>query len=196
MGIQTALVQYILYGQMMMSLLLLQPYCMGLKAWFVRSYIHFMKTTVLKHIFLGMYGMVALMFFDSAYHWNISDSAVLVHQSEKNFYLSGFALFLALLFNKLCGALEETFRTHRINEDNVKQKGNSMAFVSSVIQDAKDEKERNQKMQDEIKSLKEEVDKNKNLVSEIENSRQAYLKLKDKYEILRKERHIESRKNK
>lgn len=196
MGVQTSLVQYILYGQMVMSLLLLQPYCIGLKSWFIRSYNHLIKATVLKHIFFGMYGMVALMFLDSTYRWNMSDSAVLVYQSEKNFYLSGFALFLALLFNKLCSALEATFRTHQINEDNVKQKGNSMAFISSVIQGAKDEKERSQGLQNEVKLLRAEVDRNKNLLSEIENSRQAYLKLKDKYESMREERFAESRKNK
>lgn len=196
MGIQTSLVQYVLYGQMAMSLLLLQPYCIGMKSWFVRNYNRFMKATILKHIFLGMYGMVALMFLDSTYRWNISNSAILVYQSEKNFYLSGFALFLALLFNKLCSALEETFRTHQINEDNVKQKGNSMEFVNSIIQDAKDEKEKNQKLLDEIASLKADIERNKSLVSEIESNRQAYLKLKDKYESLKEERVAESRKNK
>lgn len=196
MGIQASLVQCILYCQMVVSLLLLQPYCMELKCWFIRGYNHLMKATVLKHICLGMYAMVGLMFLDSTYRWNTSDSAILTYQSEKNFHLSGFALFLALLFDKLCSALEEAFRTHRINEDNVKQKTNSMTFVQRVIQDSKDEREENQRLKDEIKSLQAEVSRSKSLMAEIESNKQAYLKLKDKYESLKEERFAESRKNK
>ena len=154
MSIQVSMVQNVLYFQMALVLFLLQPYFISIKMWIIKKYNFIIQATVLKHIIIGLYVMVGIMLVDSTYKWNKSDSLVLMYQNEKNFYLCVFSLFLAVVLNKLCKILENTFRVELLNKQTVKQNGNSREFVSSVIEGHKSEKE---KLENEVKRLESEV---------------------------------------
>ena len=116
MSIQVSLVQCVLYTQMVLVLFLLQPYFTSFRMWLIRKYNFITKATILKHIIIGLYVMVGIMLLDSSYKWNKSESIILVYQNEKNFYLCVFSLFLAVVLNKLCILLENTFKTELFNK--------------------------------------------------------------------------------
>lgn len=185
MGLQTMAIRYILYILMSISLFLVQPYFLFLKKWIVKKYSFLIRATVLKQLFLGMFLMVGLTFGDSVYRWNRSDSLLLAYQTEKNFYLSGFALFLLLLFNKLCKTLEETYKAFDLNKDYAKQSDNSLQFINKVVEDVKMKTSTNEALLKEIEDLKSEIEENKGLIAEIKSNREAYSKLLRKYDILK-----------
>ena len=195
MGIQTSLIQTLLYSKMMVTVMLLQPYFFSFRFAIVKLYYKSKGFKAFYHILYALYCMVFLIFLDSLYRYSKSSSQVLSYQAERNFYLSGFTLFLAVVLNKLCDTLYNTFLTEQKNQQNIKQHGNSMKFVTKVIEDAKSEKEKNEELKKEIENLKEEISRNKAAVAEIDNNKKVYLALKDKYEKL-KESQGESRKNK
>ena len=196
MEIQTALIQALLYANMFSLGLLLQPYVPALRGRLTRFYLRSIAAAPLYHIFFVLYCMVLVIFVDSAFKRRTTVSPVLILQSERNFYLSGFTLFLALVFRRVCGVMAEATLTDEANKHTLKQHGNSMIFVNKVIEDAKREKEKRAELEGMLKELQEEAERNKGVLAEAENNRMVYLKLKDKYEKLREERHGESRKRK
>jgi hypothetical protein len=158
MSIQVTLLTNLLYFQMALVIFLLQPALISIKIWTIKKYNFITTATVLKHSLIGLYVVIGMMLLDSTYKWNKSESILLTYQNEKNFYICIFTLFLAIVLNKLCGILENKFKMELINKQAIKQNGNSRAFVSSVIEENKAEKER---LENEIKKLKEELSKAK-----------------------------------
>lgn len=196
MSIQTALVQSLLYANMAGLGFLFQPYLPKAKAALVQWYLRSRSFATFCHVLYVLYCMVFLIFLDSVFKINTLNSPVLVYQSERNFYLSGLSLFLALIFGKACKVMSHTLQTEEVNKHNIKQHGHSMVFVNKVIEDAKAEKARCERLAAEIESLKETISRNEGLVADVSNNRQAYLRLKDKYERLKETKAGESKKTK
>lgn len=194
MTIQTTLIQSLLYANMAGIVFLFQPYLSGSKAVLIHWYLRSRSFATLCHVLYALYFMVFLVFLDSIFRISTLNSPVLLYQSERNFYLSGFSLFAAFIFGKACSIMSRTLQTEEANKFNMKQHGNSMTFVNKVIEDAKAERERSERLAAEIESLRETISRNEGLIADIDNNRQAYLKLKDKYEKLKEARVGESRK--
>jgi B-cell receptor-associated protein 31 len=196
MGIQTTLIETLLYFNIVVTALLLQPYMQSMKESIVRFYFRTTGFSALCHILYALYCMVLLIFLDSLYKSCTVTSQILQYQSQRNYYLSGFTLFLALTFNKLCSILQLAYKTEKTNIENKKQHGNSMTFVNNVINEVKEEKAKNLQLEEKIEKLQNKIQENKEIMSEIENNKKAYLQLKDKYEKLKSEKSGETRKNK
>ena len=196
MSIQISLIQTLLYSKMIIILFLLQPYMFYIKFRLVKYYNKTKGFRPFFHLIYVIYFMIFIVFLDSTYKYTQHSSALLKFQSERNFYLSGFTLFLALVLNKLAVTLHHTYVTEDKNIDNIKQHKNSMTFVSKVIEDVKIHQETNQSLLEEIEELKEELSKNKAMISEIENNKRVYLALKDKYEKIKEEKTGETKKRK
>ncbi|KAI4292918.1 hypothetical protein PAPHI01_2192 [Pancytospora philotis] len=196
MSIQTRLVQLLLYSNMAVISVLLQPFLPRLKHAIIGRYRSCAALRPLGHVVFILYCMVFVMFADSVFRVHTAASAVLHYQAQRNFYLSGLTLFLALITRKLCDVISHTVRVEQTNEDALRQHGNSMVFVSKVIEDANVAKHRCEKLEAEVELLKERLDESAATVAEVEHNKQAYLKLKDKYEKLRSAQTGEAKKNK
>ncbi|KAI5170244.1 hypothetical protein PAEPH01_1270 [Pancytospora epiphaga] len=196
MEIQTTLIQTLLYCNMICLGLLMQPYFPAIRKWLTKFYLKSLTTAPLYHVIFVLYCMVLVIFLDSIFKKHTVLSPTLLLQSERNFYLSGFTLFLGLIFRRLCRIMSEAVRTDEANKDTLKQHGNSMVFVSKVIEDVKKEKEKNSKLEEKLKELENIIEMNRGVLAETENNKKAYLKLKDKYEKLVSEKYGERRKDK
>lgn len=153
------------------------------------------KKLFFKHIFGAFHVILIVMFIDSAYRWNTTSSEILQYQNERNFYLCGFSFFLAIVFKKLCTIIETTYTTQQINEYAKKQHGNSMSFVTDVIKQHTEEKEKNKSLSKELSELKTELEAQKEQIKNALSIKESYLKLKKRFEKLKQTPKSESLKS-
>lgn len=196
MSFQTGIIQIILYLNMAISFFLLQPYFTDIKLAFTRIFCGKKSIKPFNHVLFVVYSMIFLVLIDSTYKLHTSKSALLHYHAEKNFLLSLFTLFISYVVQKVAILVSDLARSESFNKQNLKQHKNSMNFVNKVIEDAEAHKIEVKTMQSQIDALVSKIKDDEALISEIKNNKEAYLKLKDKYEKLREEKLADSRKKK
>lgn len=196
MGLQTRLIQSLLYINVILIVSLVQPWISKIKKLLVYLYLRIFSIYAIKHIIYAIYSMVMLVLLDSLFRSYRFTDKLLIYQSQRNFYLTSFTIFLAWSTDKFIEIIKNNMKTEEINQYNQKQYGNSMTFVNNVIEQHKSEIAKNELLQKEIIVLNEKLEKNKDLINEIRIIKKSFFNLKDKYEKLKEEQSGETRKNK
>ncbi|EJW03664.1 hypothetical protein EDEG_02013 [Edhazardia aedis USNM 41457] len=192
MGITTITVQILLISELTLftSLILPLPYKRSLISYFATSKSVTLRT--IKHILLALYAMVTIMFIDSIHKVCINKGTPnlpFMYHAERNMYLTGFTLYIALIFYAFCRLL---LKLHLDEMNASVLKKQSMSQKKFVEQILKEGKEKDQK----VKDLEEKVKKNEALVKQAKNNVSEYTSLLKKYNQLIEKTTGENKKNK
>lgn len=196
MGIQSSVIQSLLCFNLFIISYMLQPFISTFKDSLSHYYFHNRIVSSSFHIFYVLYAMVFIILCDAIYKLKTVDSLYISAITEKDFYLCSFTLFTGLILRRIISIVRDIHVQNETNQENTKQHGNSMVFVKTVIREKEQAETKNEELSKENERLKRLIDEHEGIYSELKNNKAAYLKLKEKYEKLRKEKYGESRKNK
>lgn len=206
MGITTKLVQSILYTEISLLSLLLSPAPKNIK----KSILNFTTLKIFKpiiHILYVIYAMIFLMFIDSVLKLtnlnsnlpnfkSISFNHNEIYHTERNFYLSGFSLYIAIIFKIFGRILINLYKEQDAIHFLKKQLNNGQSFVSTVINESGDKENEINDLKQEIKKLNKVVEGYLVVIKQYENNKDEYLRLLDKYNQLSERMRRETKKNK
>lgn len=176
MGITTKIVQTMLLTEIVLFILLLLP--IPSKRQMLAKLTSSFIFKGIKHILLAVYAMIVLLFLDSLFKTSKgNENTYYLYHAERNLYLTGFTLFLAIIFYSFTKLLLQI----KIDEEKAgilkKQALNQKDHVEKII---KSSKEKDAK----IIELEEKVLKSEVLMKQVKNNQDEYFKLLDKYNKL------------
>ncbi|KAM0675645.1 Endoplasmic reticulum transmembrane protein 3 [Gurleya vavrai] len=173
MGITTQLVQILLTLEIIVFVFMLLPIPGKKKIMLSVQNSFFVKG--LKHILIACYSMIFLLFLDSFYKKYKGDINIhYLYHAERNFYLTGFTLFLAIIFYSFQKLLMQIMKDEMNASLLKKQAYNQKDYVSKMMKESQEKDEK-------IKKLSEEITKNEALVKQAKNNQAEYFKLFEKY---------------
>lgn len=181
---------------LLFNIILLFPFFDSLKKWFLAFYTKSLFMKGLSYMLNILYVMIIILFLDSMYKNSITDSKILEYQTQRNMYLSGFALFLVFNFRQLSKILNMVFVEKKDHKYILKQHKNAGEFLETIGKQLEIEKQKNNKLETELKNLKDKLTNHANQIAEMKNIKINYLKLQDKYEKLMEKVMKETKKNK
>lgn len=196
MGITTKLVQSVLYIEMTLFTMLLLP----IPKYFKKSFIDIIYNSRLLqpfiHILYVLYTMILIMFIDSLVKLNRNIPYDLIYHTERNFYLTGFTLYLSLVFKIFVSMLNTLYKEEESVNILKKQIKNSQTFVDSIINKTSDKDELIIKYQNQIKELNKKILSDEILIKQYTNNQNEYYALLDKYNEIINKKNRENKKSK
>lgn len=197
MGITTHLVQSILYTEMVMFTMLILP----LPKYFSRQFIvmfHESKfSRAFTHILWVLYTMVFILFLDSIYRqYNTIEDKFLSYHTERNFYLTGFTLYLALIFKMFTQMLSKLHKEEQSAKILKKQAMNQKTFVDDLIKKVETKDEKICELEAEGKDLNKKILSLEVLLKQYKNNQNEYFTLLEKYNELENKMKKETKKSK
>lgn len=199
MGITTHLVQAILVGEMATFTLLLVPVPRGAK----RSVLRTLQSSKLYrgflHILYVLFAMILVMFVDSAYKMYTGEdehNPFVLYQAERNLYLTGFTLFLALIFRMFADTMLQLFREEESALLLKKQSMNQKEYVQGILESESRRSEQIAALDEEAAGFRKQITANDILIKQLKNNQSEYFSLLDKYNALKEQMRRESKKSK
>ncbi|KAM0687027.1 hypothetical protein COBT_001742 [Conglomerata obtusa] len=176
MGITTQLVQIILFAEIFVFLFLILP--IPGKKNIIFSLKNSFLVRGLKHILLACYAMITLMFLDALFkRCQRPENLFFLYHAERNMYLTGFTLFLAIVYYNFQKMLIQIMEEEMSASVLKKQAHNQKDHVAKIMKENKENCEK-------IKELEDEKKKNEALVTQARNNQTEHLKLFEKYNDL------------
>lgn len=199
MGITTQLVQTILVGEMCVFTFMLLPISKSLKKKTMRLFQTSKVYRGLLHILYVLFAMILVMFVDSAYKiYTGEDHAnpFVLYQAERNMYLTGFTLFLAVIFQMFTRMMSLLFKEEESAQLLRKQSMNQKKYVEEMLEGSAKKDERIEELEGEVSDLKRKISSGDILIKQLKNNQTEYFSLLDKYNGLREQLQMDSRKSK
>ncbi|WUR03453.1 reticulum transmembrane protein YET-like [Vairimorpha necatrix] len=173
MGITTNLVKLVLFSQMFLFTLLILPIPKYLKHFIINSLCNSKSFTPLLHLLYVIFTMILIMFIDALLKLTRFHSYDLVYHTERNLYLTGFTLYLGMIFKIFVNMLNTLYKEEESVKILKKQISNNQTFVDSMIN--KDEV---------IRDLKKTIVSNEIMIKQLKNNQGEYNALSEKYNEL------------
>lgn len=199
MGITTNLVQTVLFGEMTVFTLMLLPIPKNMK----RSGMKLFQTSKVYrgflHILYVLFAMILVMFVDSGYKMYTGEeehNPFVLYQAERNLYLTGFTLFLALIFRMFTRTMLLLFKEEESAHLLRKQSMNQKEYVEKMIEESTKKDERIGELEDEARILRKKIESGDILMKQMKNNQDEYFNLLDRYNGLKEQMKRESRKSK
>ncbi|ADM11481.1 B-cell receptor-associated protein 31-like protein [Encephalitozoon intestinalis ATCC 50506] len=199
MGITTQLVQSILFGEMCMFTFMLLPISKNLKKRMIRLFPTSKLYRGFLHIIYVLFAMILIMFVDSAYKIYTGEDHInpfVLYQAERNMYLTGFTLFLGIIFRMftrtMCLLFKEEESAHLLRKQSMNQK----KYVEKILEENTKKSEKIEELEAEIGDLKKKILSGDILIKQLKNNQNEYFSLLDKYNGLREQMQMESKKSK
>ncbi|KAF7684722.1 Endoplasmic reticulum transmembrane protein 1 [Astathelohania contejeani] len=144
----------------------------------------------IRHVLIATYAMIMLLFLDSFYKY-IQISSEIYHTDYfaelkyyKTFfdmYLTGFTLFLGLVYRRFSAAVMELYRAEEAANILRKQALGQKDYVAQIMEKNRLNEAEIKRLQDEIADEKKKVINNEVLMKQVEKNREEYFKLLKKY---------------
>lgn len=199
MGITTQLVQSIVFGEMCMFTFMLLPISKNLKKKVIKLFQASKFYRGFLHIIYVLFAMILIMFVDSAYKIYTGEDQTnpfVLYQAERNMYLTGFTLFLGVIFRMFIRTMCLLFREEESAQLLRKQSMNQKKYVEEMLEDNTKKAKRIEELEVEIIDLKKKISSGDILIKQLKNNQNEYFSLLDKYNGLREQMQMESRKSK
>ncbi|KMV66087.1 hypothetical protein M970_050280 [Encephalitozoon cuniculi EcunIII-L] len=199
MGITTQLVQSILLGEMCVFTFMLLPISKGLKKSMMKLFQTSKVYRGFLHILYVLFAMILVMFVDSAYKiYTGEDQAnpFVLYQAERNMYLTGFTLFLAVIFRMFIRMMCMLFREEESALLLRKQSMNQKKYVEEMLEENAKKGGKIDDLEAEITDLKKRISSGDILIKQLKNNQNEYFNLLDKYNRLKEQVQMESKKSK
>lgn len=199
MGITTHLVQSILFGEMTIFTLMLLPIPKILKKKVMRLSQGSKAYKGLLHVLYVLFAMILVMFLDSAYKVYTGEddnNPFVLYQAERNMYLTGFTLFLALIFRMFISTMFLLFKEEDSAHLLRKQSMNQKDYVQGMLDESTRKDDKIAELGDEVTDLKKKIRAGDVLIKQLKNNQNEYFSLLDKYNGLKEQITSESKKSK
>lgn len=199
MGITTHLVHVVLFSEMFAFLFLILPFPKELKKRFIKAYYTSKALGNFTHILYVIYLMIVVMFVDSAYKiYKGPDVGNLYakYHTERNIYLSGITLFLALIYKIFTNMLSLLFKEEDSAQILKKQSMNQKSFVQGIVDDGTKKDKKILEQEEMIAELNKKLRGKDILIKQLKNNQGVYGELMDKYNELKNQMNRESKKTK
>ncbi|EOB11404.1 hypothetical protein NBO_1213gi001 [Nosema bombycis CQ1] len=197
MGITTQLVQSILYAEMSLFTLLILPLPNYVSRMFISMFHESKFSRPFAHILWVLYIMIFILFIDSIYRqYNTIEDRILAYYTERNFYLTGFTLYLALIFKMFTTMLIKLYKEEQSAKILKKQAINQGKFVEDLLKKVESKDEKILELDGEIKDLNKKLLSTEVLLKQYKNNQHEYFALLDKYNDLENKIRKESKKSK
>ncbi|KAG5859645.1 hypothetical protein KMI_05g08270 [Encephalitozoon hellem] len=199
MGITTQLVQGIAFGEMCMFTFMLLPISKNLKKRMIKLFQTSKFYRGFLHIVYVLFAMILIMFVDSVYKIYTGEDSInpfVLYQAERNMYLTGFTLFLGVIFRMFVRTMCLLFREEESAQLLRKQSMNQKKYVEEMLEDSTKKDKRIEELEAEIVDLRKKILSGDILIKQLKNNQSEYFNLLDKYNGLREQMQMESRKSK
>ncbi|KAF9761864.1 Endoplasmic reticulum transmembrane protein YET-like [Nosema granulosis] len=197
MGITTHLVQSILYTEMAIFTLLILPLPKYISRQFIVMFHESKFSRVFTNILWVLYTMVFILFVDSIYRqYSTVEDRFLSYHTERNFYLTGFTLYLALIFRMFTQMLSKLQKEEQSAKILKKQALNQKTFVDDLMKKIESKDEKILELETETKDLNKKILSVEVLLKQYKNNQNEYFSLLEKYNDLENKMRKETKKSK
>jgi B-cell receptor-associated protein 31 len=198
MGITTNLVRTILFAEMTLFTLLIVPVARSFKKSAIKALRASKLWSSFLHILYVLYVMVFVMFADASFkmYTGEGNSLFLMYQAEMTFYLTGFTLFLALIFHMFVSMLVLLYKEEEGAQLLRKQSMNQKEYVQSLMDKSVERDDRMLSLEEEVTKLNKKLLASEILIKQLKSNQSEYSSLFDKYTSLKESLGNESRKSK
>lgn len=149
------------------------------------------------HVLLILYAIVFILFIDSVYklYFTVNDKFLSYH-TERNLYLTGFTLYLAVIFRMFTQTLNKLIKEEQSAKILKKQALNQNTFVEDLLKKIEDKDEKILEKENEYNELKKKLLSAEVLLKQYKNNQNEYFSLLEKYNTLENKVRKESKKSK
>ncbi|KAH9412325.1 hypothetical protein HK407_01g02200 [Ordospora pajunii] len=199
MGITTSLVQAVLLVEMSVFTLMLLPVSKSLKKSILRVFMASKLYRGILHILYVLLAMILVMFVDSAYKIYTGEeyaNPFVLYQAERNLYLTGFTLFLAVIFRMFIKMMSLLFKEEESALLLRKQSMNQKKYVEDIVSESTRSEEKIRQLEDKVSSLNAKIVSGDMLIKQLRNNQNEYFNILDKYNALKEQVENESKKSK
>jgi B-cell receptor-associated protein 31 len=198
MGITSHLVRTILFAEMALFILLITPAAKNAKKSVIKALRASRLWSSFLHVLYVLYVMILVMFADAAFkmYTGEDNNIFLMYQAEMTFYLTGFTLFLALIFHMFVSMLMLLYKEEEGAQLLRKQSMNQKEYVQSLVDKSTEKDERMLGLEEEVADLSKKLIANEILIKQLRSNQGEYSSLFDKYTSLKESLHNESKKSK
>ncbi|EOB11725.1 hypothetical protein NBO_922g0001, partial [Nosema bombycis CQ1] len=165
----------VLYAEMSLFALLILPLPNYVSRMFISMFHESQFSRPFAHILWVLYIMIFILFIDSIYRqYNTIEDRILAYYTERNFYLTGFTLYLALIFKMFTTMLIKLYKEEQSAKILKKQAINQGKFVEDLLKKVESKDEKILELDGEIKDLNKKLLSTEVLLKQYKNNQHEY----------------------